>query len=742
MRNSIRASITIFYCFVITSLFAGEGMWLPQLLKLLNENEMHSMGMKLNAEDIYAVNHSSLKDAIVHFGGFCTGEIISEKGLVLTNHHCGYANIQSHSSLEKNYLKVGFWAKTFEDELPNPGLYVRFIDKIEDFTDVALKGTNKSNSISQRQSLIDQNIQTFIATIKKDEFHEVFVRPFFDGNKYYIFYTVKYNDVRLVGTPPESIGKFGADTDNWEWPRHTGDFSLFRVYAGPNNEPANFSKDNKPFTPKHHLPISMDGISEGDFAMVFGFPGRTSQYLPSQAVTNLVETQNPGKIAIRDAALKIQDRYMKSDPTVKIKYSSKFASTANYWKKWIGESQGLERTNGVAKKQAFEKEFVDRAVKANKYTGLVEALNNEHTDIQPFAKAQEYFRETALRNIELIRNISNFRRLVRTYENNGAAAFTKQVSILMPILQDFYKNYDHRVDKEVASALLTTYKKDLDPIFVPENLLKSDPQVLTNRLYDNTALSNMNSVNAILALDPKAAVSKIANDPLFVFTLEWESLIEKTLNPSYTKHSTIIDSLQREFMTAQLELFPEKRFYPDANSTLRVTYGQVEGFKPRDGVVYTQATHLSGAIEKYVPGDYEFDLPAKLLDLYNKKDFGPYADDTGDVPICFLGSNHTTGGNSGSPAIDAYGNLIGLNFDRVWEGTMSDINYDQSICRNIMVDARFVLFVIDKFAGAQRLIDEIDLVYPKRDSKIFDKNLKKKHKDQRKALKKMNKKAA
>lgn len=741
MQNSIRILIAAFIISLAQPAFSGEGMWLPQLLKALNESDMHTKGMKLNAEDIYSVNTSSLKDAIVHFGGFCTGELISNQGLLLTNHHCGYGNIQSHSSLENNYLRDGFWAESFEKELANPGLYVRFIERIEDFTETALKGVASSTSVSERQSAIDKNIQAFISELKTDEFHEVFVRPFFDGNKYYIFYTVRYNDVRLVGTPPESIGKFGADTDNWEWPRHTGDFSLFRVYAGPGNTPANYSPDNKPFKPKHFLPVSMDGVSEGDFTMVFGFPGRTSQYLPSQAVINLLETQNPGKIAIREAAIKIQERYMKADPLIKIKYSSKVASTANYWKKWIGESQGLRKTDAVEKKLKFEKEFENRAKVKGNYHNLLGDLNKLHLEIQPYAQALELYRESGLRNIELVRLMANFRRLVRVYENSGAAAFTKQWQGGLPQLADFYKNYEVDIDQQVALAILEVYKTYLDSRFVPQSLNEKDLKKLVDEMYNQSIFRTMSSTGKLSELSAEEAVSMIKKDPVYRFAEKWDELISREVNPSYSNISAQIDSLQRVYMLGQTELFPEKAFYPDANSTLRVTYGNVEGFVPRDGVFYTPSSHLAGVIDKYVPGDYEFDLPQKLIELYEARDFGSYTDATGDVPVCFLGSNHTTGGNSGSPAIDAYGNLIGLNFDRVWEGTMSDINYDRSICRNIMVDTRFILFIIDKFAGAQRLIDEIKLVHPKAESKRFEKELKQKHKEQKKALKKLEKAA-
>ncbi len=719
MKYIIKGLLFLFLISQTTTIKAGEGMWLPIFLKALNEAEMQHMGMKISAEDIYSVNKSSLKDAIVHFGGFCTGEIISNQGLVLTNHHCGYRNIQSHSSIENNLLQDGFWSKSFDEELPNPGLFVTFIESIEDVTIKALQGVSDDMTSTDRQSTIDKNLDAIKSEYRLEEFHEIIIRPFYNGNQYFLFHTVKYNDVRLVAAPPESIGKFGADTDNWVFPRHTGDFSLFRVYAGPNNEPANYSPDNKPYTPKHSLPISLDGVEEGDFTMVFGFPGRTNQYLPSPAVEQIINTLNPAKIEIRDKALKILDKRMRAEPEVRLKYASKFASVANYWKKWIGESQGLKSTNALKKKYTLEKDYAQKAPEG--YNHLVQDFKSIYADIEPYALARDFYSETAARNIEILRQMRIIRRLVSTYENNGQEEYFGLLERFIPYFENFYKDYEPSLDQEVFGSLTAYYVESLDNKFVPKSLMKEfifqkgkkDHDGLAQYMYSNSAFPHKEKFMSVLAKEPKEAVESIKEDPLYIFAEEWNEVFTNEISNPYNGYKTQIDSLQRLYMKGQMLTFSDKRFWPDANSTMRVTYGKVDGYNPRDAVRYLPFSHVDGIMEKYVPGDYEFDVPAKLIELYENKDYGQYVDETGSVPVCFIGTNHTTGGNSGSPAIDAYGNLIGLNFDRVWEGTMSDINYDASICRNIMVDARFVLFIIDKLGGATRLIDEMELVRPK-----------------------------
>lgn len=707
--------------FMPLSLSAGEGMWLPQLLKALNEKEMKSMGMKLSAEDIYSINKGSLKDAIVHFGGFCTSEIISSEGLLLTNHHCGYGQIQSHSTVENNLIKNGFWAKSHQEELPNPGLSATFIERIDDVTTQALRGITPQMTPQERQSNIDKNIQDLKEKYTLSPFQKIIVKPFYDGNQYFSFITITYPDVRLVGAPPESIGKFGSDTDNWVWPRHTGDFSLFRIYADKNNNPAEYNSDNIPFTPKHFLPISMDGVSEGDFTMIFGFPGRTNQYLPSIAIEQIINTLNPAKIAVRDISLKIMDRYMRNEPAIKIKYASKYASIANYWKKWIGEKLGLEKTDAVSKKRQFEKEFLVRAQAKGKYQSTLNSLEDAYIKINELALARDYFGEIAGRNVELTGLAIALKSLVNAYEKNGAKAYEDQLLTFRSRYEGFYKDFDNHIDQEKFAALLDYYVSHIDQKYVPDYLKKNNLGMTEDESYAPmiadqylmSFLSDESQLQSVLAQKPDEAVVSIKRDPFYALIIHWYDFYNDNIASPYNEIKNKIDVLQAEYTKAQLELFPERRFYPDANSTMRVTYGQVKGYKPRDAVQYEPYTYLDGIIEKYVPGDYEFDLDEKFLTLYKNKDYGPYTAKNGKVPVCFLGSNHTTGGNSGSPAIDAYGNLIGLNFDRVWEGTMSDINYDVSICRNIMVDARYILWVIDKYAGAHHLIEEMSLVYPK-----------------------------
>jgi len=719
MKYIIKGLLFLFLISQTSSIKAGEGMWLPIFLKALNEAEMQHMGMKISAEDIYSVNKSSLKDAIVHFGGFCTGEVISSQGLVLTNHHCGYRQIQSHSTIEKNLLQDGFWSKSFDEELPNPGLFVTFIESIEDVSETALEGVTDDMTTIERQSQIDINLAAIRSGYRLTEFQEIIIRPFYNGNQYFLFHTVKYNDIRLVATPPESIGKFGADTDNWIFPRHTGDFSLFRIYAGPNNDPANYSEDNKPYTPKHSLPISLDGVEEGDFTMVFGFPGRTSQYLPSPAVEQIINTLNPAKIEIRDRALKILDKRMRAEPEVRLKYASKFASVANYWKKWIGESQGLKSTGALKKKYAIEKEYTANAPK--EYKNIVGEFKSLYADMEPYALARDFYSETAARNIEILRQMRNIKRLVTTYENNGIEEYKSLAVRLVPYFQNFYKDYEPSLDEEVFGSLTAYYVESLDKQFVPtaltrENLFMrtyKDYDDLANSMYANSIFPHKDAFISVLAMEPEEAIEKIKNDPLYTFAQEWDELYTTKISNPYNGYKTQIDSLQRLYMKGQMLTFKDKRFWPDANSTMRVSYGKVNGYNPRDAVRYLPFTHVDGIMEKYVPGDYEFDVPQKLIELCKNKDYGQYTDKTGSVPVCFIGTNHTTGGNSGSPAIDAHGNLIGLNFDRVWEGTMSDYHYDASICRNIMVDARYVLFLVDKLGGATRLIDEMELVRPK-----------------------------
>ena len=716
MRNIFTTLLAVM---IINVTYAGEGMWLPLFLKSLNEGEMKEMGMRLTAEDIYSVNKGSLKDAIVHFGGFCTSEIISRRGLLLTNHHCGYGQIQSHTTLENNYLKNGFWAFGKDQELMNEGLTATLINEIVDITSEALLGIADGMSDSERQAIIDINLESVRKELIKEDYQDIVIRPFFYGNQYFAFLTTTYRDVRLVGAPPESIGKFGADTDNWVWPRHTGDFALFRIYAGPDNLPADPSPKNKPFRPKHHLPISLDGVDEGDFTMVFGFPGRTQEYLPAVAVEEIVDVLDPAKIGIREKTLNILDKYMRTDEATRIRYASKFARIANSWKKWIGEVQGLTRTKAVEKKKKAETEFLSRLPRDSEYRGILDEFDKLYKQRAPYAYARDYYSEVTGRNIELMRLAGIAQRMVGTYENNGVDAYQGYKARVIPFLEGFYKDYDAEIDKEVFAALTEMYAQDVDHKYTPGMLESSDAmQVnykhLADDIYSGTVFTDQAKIFGLLDKNPEEVISTLKSDPLYELSAEWQYVYNKEVAGPYDVINDQIDSLQRIYMKALMETFSDNRFYPDANSTMRITYGKVEGYSPKDGHRYTPVTYLEGVMEKYKPGDYEFDVDQKLIDLYEAKDYGRYADKkTGKMPVCFIGTNHSTGGNSGSPAIDAWGNLVGINFDRTWEGTMSDLNYDPSICRNIMTDARYIVFVIDKYAGAVHLLNEMTLVNPK-----------------------------
>ena len=697
--------------------FATEGMWLPLLLEKLNEKEMKSLGMKISAKDIYNINSGSLKDAIVSLGGFCTGEIISNKGLLLTNHHCGFDAVQNHSTLEHNYIRDGFWAKSNSEELANPGLFVTFIIRIEDVTNQVLNGVTPALSESERQSQVDKNMEGIRTTVKKESYQKVLIRGFFENNQYFLFITETYNDVRLVGAPPSAIGNFGKDTDNWMWPRHTGDFSMFRIYAGKDNKPADYSPENVPYVPKRALTISLNGVKAGDFTMVFGFPGRTTEYLPASAVEQIVTVNDPAKISIREKALNIMDGFMRKDEQIKIQYASKYAGIQNAYKKWQGEVLGLTRTDAVSKKKSYEAEFQKRVLanpqwKKN-YQNTLQDLNSAYTEIKSYGYSRDYFNEIVSK-IELFTVAGQLTSLVNAYEDGGEAAYVKRKKEVIDFLNDFFPEHNTEVDKKLFAILMNMYvtdqeKANVSPMMKEKSMAAAgDFEKLTEKVYTETTILNSKALNDKLQLPTNEVINyirsdngvKLYNDVLKTYQVQ----IQGKLNEIQAK----INKLQRTYMQAQMDVFKEKKFYPDANSTLRITYGNVKGYEARDAVAYDFYTYLDGVMEKYKPGDYEFDVPEKLRTLYQKKDYGPYGIG-GKLPVCFIAANHTTGGNSGSPALDAYGRLIGLNFDRVWEGTMSDINYDPSICRNIMVDIRYVLFIIDKFAEAKHLIKEMNL---------------------------------
>ena len=714
--------------FVIQTQAQQGGMWIPSLLKGMNETEMKNLGMKMSVKEIYDVNNSSIKDAVPHFNGGCTSEVISPKGLILTNHHCGYSQIQSHSTVDHDYLTDGFWAYKMEDELPNENLTVTFIVKIEDVTTAVLNGTATLTNEAEKQKKIQENISALSNSLPKESWQENKIRTFYEGNQYMLFVTETFTDVRLVGAPPTSIGKFGSDTDNWVWPRHTGDFSLFRIYADKDNRPAKYSKDNVPYTPKHFLPISLDGVAEDDFTLVFGYPGKTNEYLPAVAIEQIVNELNPAKIEIRDKALKVTDGFMRKDKAIKIQYASKYAGIANYWKKWIGETQGLKKSNAVAVKRESEQAFQQKITKAGKekeYGTLLADFEKNYTAIAPYALAREYFMETVQRNTELLTTGFKLYQLEQVYNARGEQAFNDRKTNLINTLADFYKNFNASVDEKVFEQLIELYANQPSKQFLPKGLTNINAKNLASEIYSKSKLKDYDSLKKLLSGDAKTVIANLNADPAFILVKELSDKYNKEIAPKYDEINLEITTLQRTYMKAQLELNTDSRIFPDANSTLRVTYGKVKGYEPKDATIYTPITHLEGVMEKYIPGDYEFDVPAKLIELYKSKDYGPYGDN-GKMPVNFIGTNHTTGGNSGSPAIDAYGNLIGLNFDRVWEGTMSDIYYDPSICRNIMVDIRYVLFIMDKYAGAKNLISELKLVHPKKTKPLKKKSLSKK----------------
>lgn len=702
----------ILILFITVQVSAQQGgMWIPSLLQGMNEDEMQSLGSTLSAKDIYDVNNSSLKDAIGHFNGGCTSEVISPNGLVLTNHHCGFGQIQSHSSLENDYLTDGFWAMNLDQELPNNNLYIEFIVRIEDVTKQVLEGITEDMTEKAKQSKRGSNSTAIEKAVQKEPWQDTRIKAFYKGNQYFLFVTERYTDIRLVGAPPSSIGKFGSDTDNWVWPRHTGDFALFRIYADKNNRPAAYSKDNVPFKPKHYLPVSLDGVSENDFTMVFGFPGTTDEYLPADAIAQTVQKINPEAIAIREAALKVIDAYMKADKQIRIQYASKQARIANAWKKWQGENLGIEKSGAIAIKKAQEAEFT-KQLKAKglegKYGNILSNVGQLYKEIEAVNVKRTSFMEVFLRTNELTPMLFGLTQLEGAAANSEAA-FEKQRDANIGRMKGVYKDYNAKVDKEVFEAVMPFYTDNVD-----------------SSIYDKTAFTNLESALKVLEGNSTEVLEKLNNDAAYQYIKPFIIDFYTNIEPRFQELNPQINNLEQQYMTALMEVLPEQRYFPDANGTLRVTYGKVKGYAPRDAVYYEPLTYLDGVIEKYIPGDYEFDVPEKLQQLYAQKDYGQYTDATGKVPVCFLGTNHTTGGNSGSPAIDAYGNLVGLNFDRVWEGTMSDIYYDPEICRNIMVDMRYVLFIIDKYAGAKHLIDEMTLVRPKTDAKKSKKVKKKK----------------
>ena len=716
--------------FLSSAVFSGgfpyprpdEGMWLPLLIEKLNYADMQRLGLKITAEDIYSVNHSSLKDAIVVFGGGCTGEIVSPEGLLLTNHHCGYGQIQAHSTVEHDYLTNGFWAKSKDQELPNPGLTVKFLVRMEDVSDIVLKDVDDGMTETERNKIIMTNISKIEADAKATGNFVVNVKSFFAGNKFYLLVYEEYKDVRLVGAPPSSIGKFGADTDNWMWPRHTGDFSIFRVYTDKEGKPAEYSPDNIPLKPKKYLNISLKGYKEGDFAMIMGNPGSTDRYLTSFGVRNALEYKNPSIVKIRTIRLQIMREDMDANPAVRIQYASKYARVSNYWKYFQGQSRGLKRLNVYDKKVALESEFQKWVLKSEetirKYGNVISDFESAYKVLDKYEMARQYANEAIFRGSDIMSLAGQFRALHRlmTAEKIDNDRIKYVADVIKKGLPNYFKDYNLSTDKKQFAAMLELYYKDIAPEFQPDiyatiqKKYKGDFSKYTDYVFSKTILINQTAMELFLDAPNKDILEK---DPVFQIFVKFYDLYQKW-NDETKDAQNKLDKCRRLYMAGLQEMQKDRKFYPDANFTLRLTYGTVKSYYPSDAVYYNYFTTLDGVMEKEDPNNWEFVVPEKLKQLYETKDYGRYAstDEKGNkiMKTCFLTNTDITGGNSGSPVLDGYGNLIGLAFDGNWEAMSGDIAFETELQRTISVDIRYVLFIIDKFAGAQNLIQEMTII--------------------------------
>ena len=697
---------------------AHEGMWLPTVLASVHDR-MAAEGLKLSADDIYSANHSSLKDAIVLFGGGCTAEVISDRGLILTNHHCGFSAIQEHSSMEHDYLKDGFWAKEPKDELMNPGTTATFIVRMEDVSAAVLAAVPTNATEAQRKEGIAKVVADLVANASEGGRYQAVVRPFNYGNQFILIITETFRDVRLVGAPPSSIGNFGGDTDNWMWPRHTADFSVFRIYSDKDGRPADPSVDNVPLKPRHVLPICMDGVEQGDFAMIYGFPGQTQRYLSSYAVDYVMNTGDPLKIRMRRASLAVIDDAMLASDRTRIQYADKQKGIANAYKKWIGEVRGLTELRALDTKREQEAEFRKRAAQAGNAAAAatLDSLVAIYTTFPAIARARDLYVEFFFVGPELFRFASGFMALSNSAGQAKLTAEGKletELGRLRAAAVAFHKDFDATVDKRIFKAQFPIYRGALDPSLAADlsqidTKYKGDANAWADAVYATSVFADPVKLEALLVANPKSMMKKLAKDPALIFATRLMDAYNAKVKPRFDATNERIAVHMRGFVKAQMDLFPERTFWPDANSTLRLSFGHVEGSSPRDGVVYEPFTDLDGVMEKYRKDDPEFDVPQRLRDLHATKDYSPYSSST-TMPVCFTSSLHTTGGNSGSPVLNGRGELIGINFDRSWESTMSDIQFDPNKCRNISADIRYVLFVIDKVCGAGHLVKEMNLV--------------------------------
>jgi hypothetical protein len=695
-----------------TSSLAVEGMWIPSLIDMFH-SDMKTYGLKLTAEQIYSTNSSSLKDAVVQFNGGCTAEIISDQGLLLTNHHCGFDAIQRHSSLENDYLKNGFWAKSQQEELACPWLRVTFVREIRDVTDLVFKGITDETSEEDRRSIITKNIKEIEKSENNGGSISAKIKPFNLGNEYYMLITEDFNDIRLVGAPPSAIGKYGGDTDNWVWPRHTGDFSVFRIYANSANESAKNATDNKPYKPIHSFPISMKPKKKGDFTMVYGFPGHTDQHFTSGKLAFYMNTERPARIKMRQLSLDVIKPAMQANDLTRIQYASKQARIANAWKKWIGQLTGLRELNALDRKKRFEEEYMAKAAEKTewkgKYYNVVADLNALQEKYGKYEFARSMFIEYFYVGPEFIRQAFAFSSLVYNYEGlEKEGKVDAEVQKLLKSTDGFFKNYNVQVDKEIFVKQSVLYGELVDDELLPLGF-KDNWKKQAELIFEKSIILNKEKSKSVLSNFSAKSVKKLKKDPAIKFAL---SIYQTYLNKVNGPYQTFVkkqDKLMQTYVEGMLVMFPDKKIWADANSTMRITYGTIDGSAPYDGMEYTHYTTIDGIMQKHDEENPDFQLTERFVELYDNKDFGDYMQDN-ELWVCFTASNHTTGGNSGSPVIDAEGNLIGINFDRSWESTMSDFSFDESRCRNISVDIRYVLWVIDKYGQAPHLVEEMNLI--------------------------------
>jgi hypothetical protein len=714
----LRLSLKIvFLSLPLASAFPGEGMWLPLLLEKYNISQMQEKGFRLSAEDIYSVSQSSIKDAVVRIGG-CTGTVVSESGLILTNHHCAYRIIQSHSSVDRDYLTHGFWAADNDEELPASGLTVTFLVSMEDVSERVLsvldEGMNDSERLAAVMEISDEIKKEAVKTTR----YHAEVNAFYYGNEYYLFVYDVFEDIRLVGAPPSSIGKFGGDTDNWMWPRHTGDFAYFRIYADHENKPSGYSPDNVPYRSPVFLPLSAGEIREGDFTLVYGFPGTTSQYLTSHAVGLITGHINPHNIRLRDERLRIMGREMEISDTVRIKYASKFASISNAWKRWQGENRGLARIDAVAQKQAGEKKFTawveSTPEQIERFGRVFPAFDSLYAELERYALPFEYGRE-ALYAVEIVRFVNDFMRLAERFSAGSDVYKTGMRGVLEAVTESFFRDYHQPLDSEIFATMLEMYRDNIEKDFHPaffsrvKDEFNYDFRLFADHVFSESVFTGKKDILELsYRMDGKSA-APYEDDVLTGILNDIRSVYDDHVVKRYNEINNQLTPLYRLYVEGLRMMDSEKAFYPDANRTLRVSYGTVRGYSPADAVHFDYHTTLSGVMEKSSGMNPDYDVPDKLRALYDAGDYGSWAGD-GNMRVAFIASNHTTGGNSGSPVINGDGHLIGVNFDRVWEGTMSDIMFDPERCRNISVDINYILFITGRFAGALHLLEEMTIL--------------------------------